>query len=534
MNRNPICAAPLFRTRPLALVFLIGFGALTGCKNKSAPQPPPPSQPTENRPGAAPPVVYTATLTPEERRDFYHLSEGGELLPLDILRAVESIKTFKPFMEDLGRFRLIADPEDPDGLPVGMSVKLVNGQRASPRSVFFNCAACHSADMTYRGRTLRIDGAPAQFDMAGFVVELLSSIDSTLTNPERAAAFLSRLSPKDVSLENARRQLDSAADALRLVKSKLVYVQRLRGLRTTTFAGYGRLDAFVAARNLLFGDKYQLDVNSPVSLPPIFGMSRLRYYHYDNNTNSILQRNIGEDLGVGAVADMNSGESTVEVRHLLRLEDIARRLPVPRWPEEIFGPLDSERVRRGALLYQKECAACHEAAADGTVPDRVIELSKIGTDANRLLNFSKPIDDKPFSTALAQVLDKVERRAFERDKITAAEAARLEPPQIVWRTTAGYSCRPIDGVFATAPYLHNGSVPTLYDLLLPPAERPKTFLTGGREFDPRKVGYVTDGAAGATFLFDTTLPGNHNGGHVYGTTLAEPARLDLLEYLKSR
>jgi hypothetical protein len=97
-----------------------------------------------------------------------------------------------------------------------------------------------------------------------------------------------------------------------------------------------------------------------------------------------------------------------------------------------------------------------------------------------------------------------------------------------------YKARPLEGIWATAPYLHNGSVPTLYDLLLPPAQRPKTFALGGRGFDPKKVGYDTSAAApGNSFTYDTSLAGNSNKGHDYGVaTLSESQRLELLEYLK--
>ncbi|MCH8960532.1 MAG: hypothetical protein IH820_04220 [Bacteroidetes bacterium] len=90
-----------------------------------------------------------------------------------------------------------------------------------------------------------------------------------------------------------------------------------------------------------------------------------------------------------------------------------------------------------------------------------------------------------------------------------------------------------DGIWATAPYLHNGSVPTLHDLLLPVDQRLVTFHVGSREFDPVKVGYVTTGGPD-TFLFDTSLPGNHNIGHIYGTAeLSDTEREELVEYLKS-
>ncbi|AUX45932.1 uncharacterized protein SOCE26_074340 [Sorangium cellulosum] len=525
----------------------VASGCGTGCDAEPTPDQPKLAQPVSSAASSTTTAsAAPSALTADEQRDFYHLPEGGELLPLDLLKAVESTATFKPFMENLERFRLIPDPSDPDGLPVGMSAAMVDGKRAAPRMVFFNCSACHSAEITHQGRSIRVDGAPAHVDMAGLIEELLGSFDSTLVNPQKLKALTERLAARHIvkardskggmagTLAEKKQGLESAAESLKLLKEKVVYLKRLRNLRTTTKAGFGRLDAFVAARNLLFGEKYAMDVTSPVSLPPIFGLSRLEWFHYDNNTTSIVQRNIGENLGMGAVADVRTGESSVLVRNLVRLETIVAKLPIPKWPEALLGRLDAARVGRGEVIYKRECASCHDDAPDGTFPDRVIPLADVGTDPNRALNFAKPIDDRPFSAALAAVLDKVEKKAIEREKITPEEATRMEPRSVVWRTTNGYASRPIDGVWATAPYLHNGSVPTLYDLLLPPAERPKTFMTGSREYDPKKVGYVSDGSHGGTFHFDTAGDGNHNTGHTWGTTLAEDERLDLLEYLKSR
>ncbi|HEX8697645.1 MAG TPA: hypothetical protein VF815_02300 [Myxococcaceae bacterium] len=74
-------------------------------------------------------------------------------------------------------------------------------------------------------------------------------------------------------------------------------------------------------------------------------------------------------------------------------------------------------------------------------------------------------------------------------------------------------------------------MPTLYDLLLPPAERPSTFAVGRWEYDPRKVGYVSDGQV--PFVFDTRVKGNSNRGHEYGVTLPDSDRWALVEYLKT-
>lgn len=101
-----------------------------------------------------------------------------------------------------------------------------------------------------------------------------------------------------------------------------------------------------------------------------------------------------------------------------------------------------------------------------------------------------------------------------------------------------YKAGSLNGVWATAPYLHNGSVPNLWELLLPPGKRTKKFEVGSREFDPKHVGFKSDGyAARGGFVFDATIPGNLNGGHHYPPPnehqLSDEQRWALIEYLKS-
>ena len=97
-----------------------------------------------------------------------------------------------------------------------------------------------------------------------------------------------------------------------------------------------------------------------------------------------------------------------------------------------------------------------------------------------------------------------------------------------------YKGRPLQGIWATAPFLHNGSVPNLWELLLPPAQRSKTFYLGTREFDPKNVGYETAKSADNSFLFDTSLPGNANAGHDYNNAgLTDADRQALIEYMKT-
>jgi hypothetical protein len=108
----------------------------------------------------------------------------------------------------------------------------------------------------------------------------------------------------------------------------------------------------------------------------------------------------------------------------------------------------------------------------------------------------------------------------------------IQQSQLFDAKTDSYKARPLNGIWATAPYLHNGSVPNLSELLKAPAERVKQFAVGSREFDPVNVGLRSDIAAGTTTL-DTTLKGNLNTGHDYGTKLAADDKRALIEYVKT-
>jgi len=127
----------------------------------------------------------------------------------------------------------------------------------------------------------------------------------------------------------------------------------------------------------------------------------------------------------------------------------------------------------------------------------------------------------------------------------------LDLPQQV----AGYKPRPLEGVWATPPFLHNGSVPTIYQMLIPPAQRDKSFAVGNRLYDPKHLGFSTKAVDGG-FVLDTSIAGNRNSGHgfvataqqlaaakadpkrnalpsgVIGPLLGDAERYAILEYLK--
>jgi hypothetical protein len=126
------------------------------------------------------------------------------------------------------------------------------------------------------------------------------------------------------------------------------------------------------------------------------------------------------------------------------------------------------------------------------------------------------------SPALQDRVEEVFEHISEHEKeLLAKEAATAK---------LVYKGRPLNGIWATAPYLHNGSVANLYELLKTPAARMKTFKVGSREFDPVNVGFETSSGKST---FDTSLKGNSNSGHVYGTKLTEVQKRALVAYMKT-
>ncbi len=143
---------------------------------------------------------------------------------------------------------------------------------------------------------------------------------------------------------------------------------------------------------------------------------------------------------------------------------------------------------------------------------------------NELLDLRSHEKVKEAATQLEQIGGTVVRNVVD----SASEQAKVTVNNSTLKI--GYKARPLNGVWATAPYLHNGSVPNLAELLKPAAQRVKTFHVGNQEYDPVKVGFKDDPSQP---VFDTTGDGNSNAGHEYGTDLSDEDRRSLLEYLKS-
>jgi len=131
---------------------------------------------------------------------------------------------------------------------------------------------------------------------------------------------------------------------------------------------------------------------------------------------------------------------------------------------------------------------------------------------------------------VAEDFDAMEAKV--KSNVRAFEELMFVPPQL---KSPMYKARPLNGIWASAPYLHNGSVRTLREMLTPPERRARTFYVGSRDYDPVDVGFKSveteDGAR--HYLYDTSIDGNRNQGHAFGTALSEQEKDRLIEYLKT-
>jgi len=552
------------------------------CRSETPTTQAPAAQPASNSAPATSAASYTNGLTGGRRSRFYHLSEGGEIYPADWLFALETTvgdangrSETRPFVETLDRFGFISDPvsdENPYGLPVGMTV--ARSPVTGLDTVGVNCSACHVGEITYNGGRFRIDGGPNMISVPSFVKALITETTATAKDPARLVRFIKKardnrarqLARRDASPggEPTSGDIREAAAAIAARLATLRTLPALMAADHGTPEGYGRTDAFGNARNELFSND-AVAPTAPVSLPHIWGMEFTAWLQWGANTNSVMERNIGQIIGTGAWTRGNM--SSVNVENLGAMEDLAYEIRPPKWPDA-FPKIDQAKAAQGKELYTQMCATCHEkwdTTPTGLHQYQLFTLKDAGTDPNNAVNFEKPVKlpsggSQDFPVAAFAVIEKVKQDYYKNHKLSEDTIAKLErrslrppPPPPMFReplkdsekypdTKGGkvYPAKTLAGIWATAPYLHNGSVPTLYDLLLPPAQRPKKFTVGQREYDPVKLGYQQDPAKykpvpnQTPFVLDTSLPGNSNGGHDWKLdTLTDDQRYAIVEYLKT-
>jgi hypothetical protein len=231
--------------------------------------------------------------------------------------------------------------------------------------------------------------------------------------------------------------------------------------------------------------------------------------------------------------------------------------------------IDPQAVKTGKGLYKKHCRDCHRVVDRVDTGGIEAKMGEVGTDATMAVNYADRFTKKDGAATgrLAganktfTLLGKFDERSRGLDifanailgtylgkdlggiAVQSTSARPMRSRLQILREIRGfrkalhqpravYKARPLNGIWATAPYLHNGSVPTVWELLKDPYDRVQQFYVGSRDLDDQHLGLSTTNVANA-FLFDTSKPGNTNVGHAYGTTLTHDQKKALLEYLKT-
>jgi hypothetical protein len=582
-------------------------------------------------------VEFDQGWTAEKRGLWYGASQGSRLIPLDWLRVLEQPGTSGgKFMDPayVAQFGYLPEKVDGVDLAIGFAIdrfddtELVRtklqwkpGQESTERWVGMNCAACHTAQLNYKGKTLRIDGGPAAADFQNFVEAMEAALKETLSEPKWSRFAAQVLGP---SADDQQRGILRGA------------LQQLTDWQTKELAanevplryGYGRVDAFGHIFNkvalLLNEDAPKTNPSdAPVSIPFIWRAPQLDRVQYNGIAPKIpvflgttdlgaLVRNTGEVIGVFGDINLkgtpgpNGYPSSISIYNLTALENQLKTLRPPKWPESLFG-FNQKLADIGAVHYQKHCSGCHEVIDRADLQTRIPAKMNLfdpaggrtaeerarpapGTDpwmACNAYDYSGPSgqmkgayfgwigEKEPMSTLLAGTVGgallgqkmnitkevaaqffhmprppKVERMnpaSVASVKRTPQRSLQLERCMTRRSPNLGYTSRPLNGIWATAPYLHNGSVASLYELLLPPSERRISFVVGSREFDPLNVGVVVGNGetaeivqSGNRFTFNARdennvpIDGNSNEGHDYDNkSLTREERMAIIEYLKS-
>ena len=496
---------------------------------------------------------------------FLHGSMSTEVVPEAVLRVF--IKTYPDLFPsgDLTHLGMIPDQEF--GWPIGFSRKNVE-HLGNLSAIGINCAACHVAQITSNSSNepIRILGVTSHFNVEGFFGAVIVSTFKT-SDPANMKAFLKAyiaetegedaksraifddewdkeanqiatvmagdpfgsngvkpgalyaVLPSDVKLDLQKLGSPEAGPLAILAHNMLKVFHNMRAAlhvpdtppasaeatagkpdKVPPQSGPGRNDAFglLAASLLNSPQPY-----SPIKFGLVWNIDKRTWVHWDGNTKSPIARNLLASLGLGAPMHGKHGDLTFA--DVKRQTDLSEKIAPPKYPYQI----DNEAANRGSRLFAENCNSCHGGPESDK---RLFAVADVGTDPNRANMFTQRLADG-FNKFLAEL----ESEGYQ------------SPKEYGVRSTGKYWAATLSGVWARSPYLHNGSVRTMHELLTSPAERAKTFHRGSRVFDEKEMGYTDEGA----YILDTASSGNSNSGHDYGTKLSEDEKRDLIEYLKT-
>ena len=409
--------------------------------------------------------------------------------------------------------------------------------------IALNCAACHTG--TWReapsSAAHAVAGMPAQrLDLTAFARFMVSCAMDERFNPWQV------IQAAEATGEHYswfQRQLLQYVAVPAMREGLILLNFRFRFIDHEVAPGPGRFDTFGPEKALL---NWPLELLPPrqttgvVDFPSLWLQAPREgmHLHWDGNNDSLEERNRSASFGTGAVP-------TTADRASLSVISAWLRSPANQPPSYPF-PIDRTLADRGKPIYEQYCASCHGKNGRDFSGQRVgtpDPIEHIRTDPCRLDNYTAEL-------------------AQEQGNLYAAYPAERFSH---FRKTHGYANMPLDGIWLRAPYLHNGSVPTVRDLLEPTSNRPPVFYRGGDVVDQQRLGFVADTptegnrtlsryetkcVAGAACVAEANpenghdsnvcLPGkwagNSNSGHEgpdYGTELPAADKDAIVEYLKT-
>jgi mono/diheme cytochrome c family protein len=398
-------------------------------------------------------------------------------------------------------------------MPVGFSKKTIGYER-----VGINCAFCHSAKL--RKATDFVPriylGAPGPtVDVLAYQRFLFAAASDPRFNAgnileEIAQIYelppLDRLLYRFVLIPATRKALLKQRDDFAWTATRPAW-------------GRGRIDLLnlVKVRTLGVG---VADTIGTSDMQPIWNM-KLRVegkmaLHWDGLNTDVTEVFLSSAIGDGATPQ------SLPVAKLKELETWAMELQPPKF-EDLFA-LDHELAAAGKPIYQEHCAECHDVGGEKT--GQVLMLTEAQWRVEDLVAGTGPRYTDPH---------RAEMWAAEAADAYNAYADGYDWSFQKFRSTGGYVNVPLDGLWIRAPYLHNGSVPYLDEVLEPADQRTRVFYRGYEVYDPRRTGFISEGSEAKRVgtRYDTLEPGNSNRGHLWGTELAPGKKAALLEYLKT-
>jgi hypothetical protein len=549
------------RLLPLLLV------ALAACKTddpaNSKPRPPRPPQTIAGL--SANTLILDQGWDIERVQKFWFTGQGSEMIPRAWVLALERpngerFATPATF-ERYGYLPASKTTFNPDAWPVGFAVS--KDPASGDQWLGYTCAGCHTGVLDYGGKRLVLTGGATLGNLSGLLGDLIDTLQTTARDEARLARFATAVlgaNRNAIAVDQLRTGMLALANEMQVRKQGMVE------------SGYGRLDAFGTIFNEVLAMELGLPNNqqfadAPVSYPFIWDASHMDRVQWNgavsNDGPGPIGRNVAEIMGVFGRASIDRSRvgyaSSMNVPNLGDLEMWLKHLWSPLWPEEILPALDRTKVARGKEHYAANCVSCHSVLTNRTDLNRkiivtMVPVAEAGTDPRMAMNFAQRVaatgrlkgakeyylfgkkfgDTAPAMSILNNVVvgtmaahPAQSFRAALKDYEGFYRHAKYDPI-----TNPSYKARPLNGIWATAPYLHNGSVANLWDLLQPPDKRTRAFHVGNFNFDPVRVGYDMT-ATPTSSLFTATGTGNSNAGHLWGTELSETQKWELIEYLKS-